>query len=559
MKKTLFIVIALFMSTALLGGCGSGTAGTTPVVTETAAPPTTVPTPVPSVLRVGILEDIPCWNPYACFSNIESNSLTYGGIADFGPEPGSNPVPGLANSWDVSADGLTWTIHFDKGITFSDGTPFTAQTFVDEIKWIQSTSLNYWYPETLNMTSIEAVDDYTVKYTTKSPILNSPDYNFIWIFVVPPTYYKLDDTTLWSFTDDKPIGAGPYIMTKHVPGQYIVWDANPTYHRGKPPIDQMIWQIYSNESAEINALLAGEIDATYIGVSPQYVKTLTAASNITVEERQGGIQLDMYFNMSAKGTENPALNDPLVRQAIDYAIDKQAIVNVAYLGHGIVCPTNWACGPMFKGEINPDLVATPFDIAKANTILDQAGYTNKNSDGIREMPDGTPLSFKLITEIEHPEEVTVADSLKGWLAQIGIGLTTESLDHATWLSVTGNRTYDIALGYQKPDVDPGSIDWYFSCWAADAGTSGANISGYCNPQMDTLEQQYWYSSDLTGRWTPMFAAQKIINQDRPFIILAAENEIQAYRNDRFTFPTNTSHWNGIISTYGLMNAVVVKP
>jgi peptide/nickel transport system substrate-binding protein len=509
------------------------------------------------VLRVGILEDLPCWNPYSCFSSLETNWLLYDRIADAGPEPGCVPVPGLANSWERSDDGKTWTLHLDDGITFHDGTPFTAQTLIDHVKWIQTTSLNYWYPETLMMESIEAVDDLTVRYTTSEPIVISPDLNFIWYYVVPPDIWsQFDDETLWGYEYDPPIGTGPYMMTEHVPGQYVIWDAYQDYHRGKPPIDQMVWQIYGNEEALINALLSGEIDSTYMNISPQYVSALSEAENITVEEKPGALSFNLYFNMAGEGTRHPAIADSAVREAIDYAVDKQQVVEIALLGHGITCPTNWACGPMFEKEVNPHLEMTPFDLAKANQILEDAGYLDTDSDGVRETSDGQPLELRLFTSQESSAEIAMADQLAGWLREVGIALNVESLEAGTWGNTIGERDYDLAIGSMKPDVDPGVLDWYFSCWSADAGTSGNNYAGYCSEEMDAKVAEYWYNADPDAAWEAMFEAQRILNQDRPFITLAAGSSIQAYRSDRFEFPSDTCHWAGIISSQGLVNAKV---
>lgn len=523
----------------------------------TAAETTEEPAPEETVLRVGILVDIPCWNPYSCFSSIETNWLLYDRIADAGPEPGCDAIPGLANTWTSSDDAKTWTLELDKGITFHDGTPFTAQTLVDHVKWVQTTSINYWYPETLMMDSIEAVDEYTVRYTTSEPISISPNLNFIWLYVVPPAIWsQFTEDTLWSYVYDPPIGTGPYMMTKHVPGEYIIWDANKAYHRGEPPIDQMIWQIYSNEEALINALISGEIDLTEQDVSPQYASVLSGAENITVQEKPGAINMNLYFNMASEGARHPAIADPVVREAIDYAIDKQQIVDIALLGHGITCPSNWACGPMFENEINPNLEMTPFDLVKAGQLLEDAGYKDTDSDGVRETPDGAPLEFRLFVGQESSTELTIADQLKGWLGEIGIALNVEALEAGTWHNTVGERDFDLALGTIKPDVDPGVLDWFYSCWSAESGASGNNYAGYCSEEMDSKVAEYWYNSDTDASLAAMFEAQRILNQDRPFITLAAKNSIQAYRNDRFEFPSDTCHWTGIIGSQGLLNAKV---
>ena len=122
--------------------------------------------PEPVVLRIGEVSDVDCWNPFGCFAAWGYGFLTYEGFTDHGPGPSSPGTPRLAESWEFSEDGMTATIHLYKGITFSDGTPFTAQTAVDYINWFNSTDLAYWFAETMYMESVEALDDTTLQYTT---------------------------------------------------------------------------------------------------------------------------------------------------------------------------------------------------------------------------------------------------------------------------------------------------------------------------------------------------------------------------------------------------------
>ena len=101
------------------------------------------------------------------------------------------------------------------------------------------------------------------------------------------------------------------------------------------------------------------------------------------------------------------------------------------------------------------------------------------------------------------------------------------------------------------------MDFWFSCWSADSGSSSLNFPGYCNPEMDDLVAAYWFNEDPEARWEPMYEAQKIFADDRPLITLAGQNRIQAYRNDRFEFPEDTCDVSyGIFDPEGLMQAVV---
>lgn len=513
----------------------------------------------PVVLRVGVLEDVDCWNPFSCFAATYHTWLVYDRITDAGPVPGCDGIPSLANSWEVSEDGRTWTIHLDEGITFFDGTPLNAQTVVDWFEWVGTTSIKYWWPETTYMESAEALDELTLQYTTSEPILISPDQNWIWMYITPPDYWsQYDDETLWGVEYYPPIGSGPYMVTEHSPGDYIIWDANPDYHRGKPPIDRMVWQIYSNEDALVNALITGEIDLTMPRLSAQYYDVLSGSQNITISEKPGALLIELFFNVQSEGLRNPAINDPKVREAIDYAIDKQHLVDVALLGHGITCPTNWACGPLYEGELNPDLAVTPFDLGMANQILDDAGYLDTDGDGLRETSDGVPLDFRLFLRAENPEHLTIADALADWLGEIGIGVEVEIMESGTWVNVVrGERDFDMAISTMTSDPDAGGMDWYYSCWSAESRDSGSNYSGYCSEEFDSLDYGYWFAADSeTGRESN-YAAQAKLNQDRPFVILAGQSLIQAYNNEHFEFPADTCHLGyGMYGPQGLMKAVV---
>jgi peptide/nickel transport system substrate-binding protein len=543
-----FLVIAIVFATA---GCA-------PAVTEQATQPPEVvgtatsapqgmeePTPTepteelegPVALRVGVLEDLDCWNPWTCRAAWSYEKLVYEGLADHGPVPGCPGAPLLADAWEVSNDGLTWTIHLHEGITFSDGMPFTAQTFVDYVNWFNSTSLKYWYGEPLNMETVEVLDDTTLRYTTSVPIINSPDYDWQWWYVMPPHIWsELDDSSLYTYEDFPPIGTGPYVVTEYEPGSYVIFDAREDYYRGKPPIDRVVFQIYTNVDALANALIAGDIDLTDDAMPPESYDALAAAPDVFVLERPPGNNIILYFNMYSGGIKNMAVEDPAVREAIDYAIDKQQIVDVALLGHGITCPTNWSCGPNYAEELNPDLTVTPFDLSKANQILDDAGYVDTDGDGIREASDGQPLEFRLYYNIEYANLVTISDLITNWLKQIGISVNAEAQEIGTWLSmILDQRDYDMAMMSTSTDVDPAVIDFTRSCWAADAGSGALNYSGYCNEEMDALVYEYWYSDDLEGRWEPMWEAQEILNQSRSEITLAGQNLIQAWRSDRFDF------------------------
>lgn len=581
MRKSIFTALTIVMILAISVGIASCGATPTPEPTTAPAPteavevpPTEAPAPTeaaapteapeetePVILRVGVLQDIDCWNPYACAGVWFWGHIVLEGFTEHGPaSTGCEATPRLAESWEVSDDGLTWTIKLHEGITFSDGSPADAQAIVDFITWQwNDPEMQVWFAELVSMESIEALDDLTIQYTTFDPILNSPDYDWQWWYILPPDYWtEISGEDVYLEEYYPPIGTGPYVVTEHEPGSHIILDAREDYYRGKPPIDRVVLQQYTNADALVNALLAGEIDLTTPWLPPEVYDTLANGQNITVEQKPPGRWSELVFNMHPEGIKHPAIDDPAVREAIDYAIDKEQLVEVALLGQGVTCPTNWGCGPNFEGEMNPDLVVTPFDLAKANQILDEAGYLDTDNDGIRETPDGEPLIFRLFYQSETATDLTMAEMIGSTLQEAGIGLEVEGQEWGTWMSfVLDERDFDLAIDTETHDIDPASMDFWFSCWSADSGSAALNYPGWCDEEMEALVYEFWYSTDPEGRWEPMFKAQEILNQERPIINLAGHNSIQAYRNDRFEFPMDTCDVDfGMFSSHGLLNATV---
>lgn len=567
-KRNLWLVFAILLALSLVfASCSPSTSEDASVEPaageeEAEAQPAEVEDDEPVILRVGGLNSIDCWNPYTCTDVWYFGYLVMEGFADQGPaSTGCEGVPRLADSWEASDDGMTWTIKLHENITFSDGTPFTAQTVVDFINWQNSTELVTFLPESYSMVSIEAVDELTVQYTLDVPIVTSPDLDFVWWYMLPPhVWSELDDETLWDFENFPPIGTGPYVVTEHEPGSHVIYDAREDYYRGKPPIDRIVYQIYANNDALISALLSGEIDMTLPYMPAESYEKLAAGKNVTVEEKPPGAWTELVFNMHIEGNKNPAIDDQKVREAVDYAIDKDQLVERALLGHGITCPTNWGCGPNYESEMNPDLKVTPFDLAKASQILDDAGYLDTDNDGIRETPDGEPLVFRLAYQADISSQLVMADLISDWLSEVGITVNIEALEGTTWYAtVLDERDFDMALYTDSHDIDAASMDFWYSCWASDAGSGAFNFPGYCNEEFEGLVYEYYFSDDLEARWEPMFMAQEMFNQDRPIINLAGQNSIQAYRNDRFEFPTDTCDVSlGMMSPAGLLNATV-KP
>jgi len=569
----LFLAVGIILS-MLLTACG-GTDTPTP---EVEAPPDDAPAPTtapeepevdepeveePVMLRAGWLSAVDSWNPF-----ISQSYWTWGDFTnDFwfakGSTPNCDPQPRLVESWEVSDDGLVTTVKLYEGITYSDGVVVDAAEAAAYISWYANNpDLSSWFGTTGFLDSIEIVDETTFKITTQIPLGQSFVQN-------DGLFMGLGSMAVWGdvtggdvFAEEgfPPIGTGPYTVKEWEPGSYVIFEAREDYHLGKPPIDVLVQQVYSNADGLINALLAGDIDLTQPRMPPESYDILVADPNITVEERVATDKYNLNFNMSEFGVRHPAVADLAVRDAIDYAINRQAIIDVALLGHGALCPTNWACAPNMLDQINPDIVLTPYDPVKANQILEEAGYADTDGDGIREMADGTPLEFRLFFELEDPPQLTVSEMLTGYLAEIGIAVDVQALEHGEMVQgVLGERDFDLLVFNMYTDAyGPGGMDYTGSCWSADAGPNGRNYPGYCNEDLDNLVYDAWYTLDEDVFYESLYAAQAIVAEQKPYITLVGINKIQAYRNDRFEFPLGICHELecGMFSYMGVMNAEV---
>jgi peptide/nickel transport system substrate-binding protein len=441
---------------------------------------------------------------------------------------------------EVSEDGLTWTIHLREGVTFSDGTPFDANSAAEYLNWFRADEeLMFWFFETANMTSVEVVDDLTVQFTTEFPVLSFPDLDSIWMFQIPMHIWgDLDGDEVFTFENYPPIGTGPYTVEDWQPGEFIIFDARDDYYLGKPPVDRIVYQLYASWDGLIQAFLADEIDLTTNTVPGVYYETLVADDNTAVMNKPPGNMHFLAFNLYEGGVKNPAVEDLAVRQAIDYGIDKQQVVDVSLLGFGTTCPTSWACGEAYEDEINPELTVTPFDPEEARAILDDAGYVDSDGDGVLESPEGEPLTLRLFYQVEDTVHTSISQLLSGWLGDIGIQLEVVAMEVGTLFDVVlSERDYDIALISFTPDIHPIAMDFYYSCWSADAAGAAWNMGGYCNPEFDDTLFEALSAPTLDAYEDASNRAQAILARDLPTLMIAGQNQLQAYHTDKYEFDT----------------------
>jgi peptide/nickel transport system substrate-binding protein len=497
---------------------------------EPTAPPTEEPAaPEPVTMRVGTTYIWDTANPAYGWYNYGLRYLVYDTLVE---EAGIGRfVPGLAESWSYSDDGLVWTFKIREGVTFHDGTPCTADEVAWSLNWTIENEIETFSFYLVNFQEIVALDPTTLQVTLSEPVGNM-EYLLMYVWILPPSVWEgMSYDDIMEFEDvSAATGTGPYKLVEWVEGEYLILEANENYWRGKPPVDRMIWQEYATEDAAVQALIAGEIDVIAADTIPTTaIATLEDAENIEVPIMESTTIDELIINSHENGTQPASLNDPAVRLAIAHAIDKQQIVNVTYLGYAepatVVVPSS------LGDWHNSDVQEVPFDLAEGNRVLEEAGYVDSDGDGVREDAEGNPLEYRLYAT-ESASNARTLEVIADGLAQIGISAPPTLMDEDSLIGLYPDFDFDLIYWGWGLDPDPDFAMLIFACDQREEG--GWNDSGYCDPAFDEMYQQQAVTVDHEARRQIIWQMQDKLFNDRPYIVLTYAKTVQAYRSDRFT-------------------------
>jgi peptide/nickel transport system substrate-binding protein len=495
----------------------------------------------PKVIRVGATQAMDSMNPFLAVRLVSSSIHRW--MYGFLTVPDAKtlkPSPDLAESWTTSPDGLTWTFKI-RTAKWSDGQPITA----DDAAWTFNKMITDDGAKTANGPAVEnfasvtaAGQDLTIKL--KSPqasMLENP------VPIMPKhVWEKVGDMSKYEANVFPAVTSGPYIAVEQKKDQYVKLKANPNYWRGAPKIDELQVIFYDNPAAAIVGLKKGDIDL--IGrLAPPDFEALKGDPNIVQWNTEGRRASYLQLNHGATtsddkpiGDGHPALKDQRVREALHYAIDKQKLVDEVQ--NGLAVPADGSIvPPMYKDffwQATGDEKVT-HDVAKANKILDDAGY-KKGTDGIRTMPDGSrKLQFRFSIHTDTPIEDKLAEYLTGWFKEIGITLTTKRLDSSKFTEETGTTAlFDIAISGWSVNPDPEEVLATHLCSRRPtaSGEGGGTESFYCDPQYEALYQQQLKELDRPKRAGIIKQMEERLYTDAPVIALYYPNDLEGYRKDR---------------------------
>lgn len=439
-----------------------------------------------------------------------------------------DPIPCLAKDWEISDDELTWTFHLQEGIKWHDGETFTSEDVKYTYELMMDTGLGYMYELYLSgITDIQCPDDNTVVITTDAPKANM-------LMNTTPILPKhilsaIAEGELETWSNENPVGTGPYKFDSQG-DNFVKVVKNESYFGTPPYVDEFIFVDYENLDALAQALMLGEIDGA-TNMNPAQIKQLQADENIDVisGEELGFMQvgINCWTDSASKG--NPLLLDKNIRHAIELAMNKQKIVDMAYDGQGTIGTTLLNPGDFFHYEPTAEELRS-YDPEAANALLDASGYPDKNGDGVRETTDGTPLEFDLITIADNVEEVKSGQMIVSDCAKAGIKLNNVTMDSGALYDKIIEGSYDMFIWGWGSDVDPTAI---LDILTTDQ-IGGNNEPFFSNARYDQLHLEQQNEMDENKRLEIVQEMQRIVYDEAPYIILIYSNNIQAIRSDRWT-------------------------
>jgi peptide/nickel transport system substrate-binding protein len=431
-----------------------------------------------------------------------------------------NLVPDLAKSWEVLDDGKKFVFHLYDNVTWHDGMPFTSA----DVKWHWETLadpevVTYVKPKLATLVSVEAPDPYTVEFT-----FSEPTQAILFAYFQSDTYIhpkhlfegKDLETNPANF---KPVGTGPFIVTDFDPPSYCTMVANENYFKGRPYLDGLVWKIIPDSSAGLIAFEAGEVDLT----SPpkEELPRLQEDPSIGLRWGQSSGTHRLTFNYRDEAiAAHPWVAEVTVRQAIAHAINKQLLVDRVQKGLATVAHTGMGAGA--GAWVNQDVQKYEYDPAKANELLDAAGYP-KDSSGVR-------FEIPFIT-YDRDYSIQASEIIKEMLKEVGITMDIIPVEYITYVALyehgeNGMEDYPVTYNHMGgwPPEEIGS-------WMHGKPEGGMNMGYYDNPEVDALLDEGYVTMDPAERKVIYDEVQAINAVELPYIHLYSTEGAVVYNAD----------------------------
>lgn len=440
----------------------------------------------------------------AIASNIFNTLLKYNANLDLEGE--------LAENWTVSEDKKTITFKLKPNLKWADGKPLTSTDVLFTWQAVIKPKTASPYASDFSLVKYaQTPDPLTFQVTYAQPFSPALD-SWAGLQVLPKHLLEGQDLHSTAFARN-PVGSSYYRLGKWAHGEHITLTRNPSSALGPAQIDQLVTRMIPDTAAQFLELMADNIDT--MGLTPiTYARIIPARpelqQKLNLYKELGNSYTYLGFNLKRK-----PFDDVRVRKAINYAIDKQEIIDGVYLGLGINIASPYKPGTRWS---NPDLKPYSYNPAKARELLKEAGFVDSNGDGIVER-DGKPLRFELITNNGNKEREKTAVFIQRRLKEVGIDISIREYEWATFLTnfIKPGNFDAVILGWSL-GLDPDQ----YNIWHSSQQAPGQfNFIGYNNPQVDKLLEQGRTEFDLEQRKKIYHEFSRILLEDSPMVYLSA--------------------------------------
>ena len=417
-------------------------------------------------------------------------------------------VPDLAESWDISPDETVYTFYLRQDVLWHDGAPFTAQDVLFTISAIQNPAFecSLFLSDMWRSVVIQQVDTYTVRFILREPFAPFLDYTTLGI--IPA--HILASVPIETLRDSKfntaPIGTGPFKVDE-VSARRVLLVANPDFYGPRSYLDRIEFAFYPSDAAVFEARKRKEV-AGLARILPEQLDVVRTDDSLTLYTAPlSGYNL-VFLNL-----DRGVFQDRTVRQAMMWALDRQALLDGLLGGQGMVVhspilPDSWA--------YDADVPRYSHDPHKAIALLEEAGWFDDNQDGVRER-GSVQLEFTLVTNEDDPVRVAMIEAISEQLAEVGIRAIPQTVGWEELAGMLRLRRFDAILaGWQGLPPDPDPYPYWHSSQATEDGLNFANC---LNSEMDELLESARSTSNREERQELYRRFQLLFQADVPSLLL----------------------------------------
>ena len=448
--------------------------------------------------------------------------------------PDNTIIPWMVKDYSVENESKVYHITLEDGLKWHDGQPLTAEDVKFTFEYVLTQSKTRFSAIGKKVENIEVKNDKEFTITLKETDVNFINNSLTDLRIIPKHIYEneADATTVTSS-----VGSGMYKLVEYKSGEYYKLEAMEDYFKGSPKVKNLNLPIMTDKSSIQQGIISGQLAGSTTSVSAAVLDTFNNASGIDILKADGYAPTMLYFNC-----EREPFNDAKFRQAISLGIDMDTIIQQLTLGYATKGTPNFVREDLEESEKG---LSYEYNVDKANQILDELGYNQKNSEGIRLDANGSPLQFSLLTYSDSTNRVRAAELISAQLKEIGIDVEVTSMestavDDKVWpeFDVSKGRDFDMTMwGWSAPVMlNGGSLA---ALCSSDYAIGNDNIGGYKNDEFDQLVSNYQSATTIEEANEASKEMQKFIANEFPFITLYYDDNLYA---------CNTSMYDGWVAS-----------